>query len=70
MVMFGSSHQMMYPVCKPYSEATAAEAQAWVQQHVHANWGGTEIQAVLEAIYRVPVAEGMTLSRSRLLCYW
>lgn len=57
-VMFGSSHQFMYPACVAVSEETAAAAEAWVQANVNANWGGTEILGVLEAIYRVPAAEG------------
>lgn len=57
-VMFGSSHKFMHRACVAVSEATAAAAEVWVQANVNANWGGTEILSVLEAIYKVPAAEG------------
>ena len=33
------------------------EALEWMDQNIHANWGGTEIFSVLEAIYRMPLKD-------------
>ena len=43
---------------RQYNEANQQEAVRWLNQNVHANWGGTEILSVLEAIYKMPLAEG------------
>ena len=67
-VMFGSSHQFMYPACVPYSEETAAAAEAWVQANVNSNWGGTEILGTLEAIFSVPVSQGAPRQTLPALC--
>ena len=43
---------------RQYNEANQQEAVQWLNQNVHANWGGTEILSVLEAIYKMPLAKG------------
>lgn len=58
LVMFGSSHRMMWPEARDVTEARTAEAEAWVQANVNARWGGTEILGALEAVFDVPVSKG------------
>ena len=43
---------------RKYDEATQQEAVQWLNSNVHANWGGTEILSVLEAVYKMPLAKG------------
>ena len=51
-VIFGSQHELLWPGgCKPYGGAAEAEALAWIQARVSADLGGTEIHAVMEAVY-------------------
>ena len=42
---------------RKYNEANMQEAVKWMVENVHANWGGTEILSVLEAIYRMPLED-------------
>jgi hypothetical protein len=56
--MFGSSHQMMWPAARDVTDAATTEAENWVQAHVNAHWGGTEILGALKAVFAVPISEG------------
>ena len=60
LVMFGSSHQMMWPQAREVTEGHTGEAEAWVQANVNARWGGTEILGALKAVFGVPVSKGET----------
>lgn len=55
---FGSGHTSLYGACRPYDAGTEEEAVAWIQKHVEADMGGTEILATLEHIYACPLAPG------------
>lgn len=54
-IVFGSSHSKMWESCRPYNEESQKEAVAWLQTNVHANYGGTEVFTVLDAIYKTPL---------------
>ncbi|KAG2497306.1 hypothetical protein HYH03_004889 [Edaphochlamys debaryana] len=57
---FGSSHKSLYDSCRPYDSATEKQAVPWIQQHVQADMGGTEILATLKHVYDSPVTPGYT----------
>lgn len=68
LVMFGSSHQMMWPQAREVTEGHTADAEAWVQANVNARWGGTEILGALKAVFGMPISKGDTY-RLHLSCY-
>ncbi len=50
---FGSGHKTLYGSgCVPYTAASERSAVAWMEQHVEANMGGTEVLATLTSIYK------------------
>ena len=51
---------------RTYNEANMKEALEWMDQNIHADWGGTEIFSVLEAIYRMPLKD----NSSRQVMIW
>ncbi|KAK9805053.1 hypothetical protein WJX73_007564 [Symbiochloris irregularis] len=57
-VVFGSSHMSMWPSAQQYNEGTEGEALRWIERHVHATLGGTDIQGTLRSIYDTPLATG------------
>jgi hypothetical protein len=57
-VAFGSHHVMWRPTCALFDAASMAEAVTWVQQHVTAELGGTEILETFRAVYAMPVTPG------------
>ena len=65
-LVFGDRHEMMWPAPRPYDAASEAEAVAWCQGRIHANWGGTEVLSALGAIYASPLPEGTTRQVSTL----
>jgi hypothetical protein len=48
----------MFPTSQPYNSHTEQQAVEWVQQHVNAGMGGTEIYKALHSVYSVPVLAG------------
>ncbi|PNH05173.1 von Willebrand factor A domain-containing protein 5A [Tetrabaena socialis] len=55
---FGSAHKSLYDSCRAYDAATEGQAVAWIQEHVEADMGGTEILDTLKHVYSRPVAPG------------
>jgi von Willebrand factor type A domain len=58
LVMFGSSHQMMWPEARDVTDDHTTQAETWVQGNVNAHWGGTEILGALKAVFAVPISKG------------
>jgi len=54
--VFGSSSSLMWPQSKGYNEESQLEAVKWIQDNVNANYGGTEVLSVLQAVYSQPLA--------------
>ncbi|KXZ47715.1 hypothetical protein GPECTOR_33g597 [Gonium pectorale] len=57
---FGSNHKSLFPACRPYDADSEREALSWIQKHVAADMGGTEILATLQHIYSSPLSPGFT----------
>lgn len=55
-ILFGSSHRLLFPVMVPGDDVTVAAAQRLLGDAM-ADMGGTEMGAALAAAYRVPVRE-------------
>ena len=54
----------LYPhTLRKYDEATQQEAVRWLTSNVNADWGGTEILSVLEAVYKMPLPDKASSSR-------
>lgn len=59
-VAFGSSHISWNSSCQDFSADNMKRAVEWVQTHVHANLGGTEILSTFQSVYAMPVTPGYT----------
>ena len=58
--VFGSSYSLMWPQSKAYNELSQKAAVEWIQDNVHANYGGTEVLSVLQAVYSQPIGPDAT----------
>ena len=51
MLLFGSTHKLLFDKCAEYNAKTQAKAVKWLEKECHADLGGTEILPAMRAIY-------------------